>query len=204
MSSIVYQYDNNLYVNLTNRCTMACTYCIKYKWAGKFRGHDLRLEKEPTAEEVITAIGDPRNYAEIVFCGYGEPLLRLEVLTEVAVWVKQNGGTVRVNTAGHANLVYGRNIAPELHGLVDAISISLNASDARQYVELNRPQFGEQAFAAVIDFARECMKFIPDVTLTAVPLPGVDIDRCEEIARAVGAKFRLRPYLENDEASPAI
>jgi TatD DNase family protein len=199
MSSIVYQYDNNLYVNLTNRCTMACTYCIKYKWAGKFRGHDLRLEKEPTAQEVITAIGDPRNYAAIVFCGYGEPLLRLEVLAEVAAWVKRNNGTVRVNTAGHANLVYGRNIAPELHGLVDAISISLNASDARQYVQLNRPRYEESAFAAVIDFARECAVYIPDVTLTTVTLPGVDIQRCEEIARSVGVKFRARPYLDEYE-----
>jgi TatD DNase family protein len=199
MASIVYQYGNSLYVNLTNRCTMACTYCIKHKWAGKFRGNDLALQQEPTAQEVIAAIGDPTKYDEIVFCGYGEPLVRLDVLKEVAAGVQQRNGRVRINTAGHANLYHGRDIVPELKGLVDAISISLNGSNPQQYVALNRPQFGEQAFYAAIDFARECVSYIPDVTITTVSIEGIDIEKCEAIARRAGTKFRIRPYLDEYE-----
>jgi TatD DNase family protein len=199
MDSITYRYDHNLYINLTNRCTMACTFCIKNKWKGKFRGHDLRLEHEPSAQEVIAAIGDVTQYGEIVFCGYGEPLLRLDVLKEIAAWVKQHKGKVRINTAGHANLVYKRDITPELKGLVDAISISLNAPDADLYVQLTHPRYGAAAFDAVIAFARACAAVIPDVTLTAVELPGVDLEQCAAIARAAGVKFRARPYLDEYE-----
>lgn len=197
--SIVYEYKGNLYINLTNRCTNACTYCIKYKWNGNFMGNDLRLEKEPSAEEVIEAVGDPTRYHEIIFCGYGEPLIPLEVLKTVARRVKELGGTVRVNTAGHANLYHGRNILPELAGLVDVISISLNAVNAREYEAVNRPRFGEAAFQAVLDFAREAKQYIPDVTITAVALPGLDTARVEEIAREQGVKFRLRPYLDDED-----
>ncbi len=200
--SIVYEFKDSLYINLTNRCTNACTYCIKYKWDGSFMGNDLRLEKEPSSEEVIAAIGDPARYREIIFCGYGEPLIPLEVLKTVARSVKERGGKVRVNTAGHANLFHKRNILPDLAGLVDAISISLNAADAEAYVAINRPQFGEAAFREVIDFARESKKSIPDVTITAVALPGLDTARVERIAREQGVSFRLRPYLDDEDNQP--
>jgi TatD DNase family protein len=199
MPEIVYKYLDSLYINLTNRCTMACTYCIKHKWAGKFRGSNLRLDREPTAQEVIEKIGDPKQYHEIIFCGYGEPLLRLDELKETAAWVKAHGGRVRINTAGHANLVYKRNIAPELQGLVDAISISMNGSNAEQYVALNRPTYGKEAFTAAIDFARECKKYIPQVTLTAVTLPGIDVEKVRHIAEEAGVTFRARPYLDEYE-----
>lgn len=198
-NSIVYEYNGNLYINLTNRCLMACTYCIKYKWEGKFRGSDLRLEKEPAAHEVIAEIGDPKRYGEIIFCGYGEPLIRLDVLKEVAAWVKEKGGLVRINTSGNANLYHQRNIVPELKGLVDAISISLNASNSEQYQELNRPAYGDKAFEGTLDFAAECKKHLPDVTLTAVTLPGVDVEKCRTIAERIGVKFRERPYLDEYE-----
>ena len=200
--SIVYELKGSLYINLTNRCTNACTYCIKYKWDGNFMGNDLRLKQEPTADEVITAIGDPTRYHEVIFCGYGEPLIPLEVLKTVARAIKEGGGTVRINTAGHANLYHRRNILPELAGLVDALSISLNATNAQEYVALNRPQFGEAAFQEVIDFARESKKHIPDVTITAVALPGLDVARVEQIAREQGVKFRLRPYLDDEDNQP--
>lgn len=199
--TIVYKYDNNLYVNLTNRCTAACTFCIKHKWKGRFRGHDLKLKIEPSAKEVIKAIKNPKKYDSIVFCGYGEPLLRLEILKEVAAWIKKRGGIVRVNTSGHANLIHKRDITPELKGLVDAISISLNASDARQYLKLQKPKFGIQSFRAVIDFAKKAMKHIDDVTLTCIELPGVDPQKCAGIAKHIGAHFRLRPYLNEYENS---
>lgn len=197
--SIVYEYHGGLYINLTNKCLMSCTYCIKYKWKGKFRGHSLFLKKEPTAKAVIKAIGDPSKYNEIIFCGYGEPLMKLDVLKLIAAYVKEHGGKVRINTSGNANLYFKRDITPELKGLVDAISISLNASNAKQYIELNKPVFGEQAFQAVLDFAKACKKNIPDVTLTTVDMPGVDVKKCSQLAKKIHVKFRIRPYLDEYE-----
>jgi TatD DNase family protein len=194
--SITYTLNNNLYINLTNRCLMACTYCIKYKWKGKFYGQDLRLGAEPSAEDVIREIKNPKKYDEIIFCGYGEPLVRLEVLKKVATWVHAHGGRVRINTSGHANVFHKRNIVPELKGLVDAISISLNASSPRQYNLLNRPRQKVNAFKQTIAFIAECKKYIPDVTLTTVTLPGVDVEKIHAIADSLGVAFRVRPLLD--------
>ena len=197
--TIVYKYHQSLYVNLTNRCTNACPYCIKYKWKGKFRGNDLFLKVEPSAKDVIAAIGEPKDYDEIVFCGYGEPLLKLEEIKEIGRWVISKGGKTRINTSGQANLYYKRNIVPELEGIINAISISLNGADKKQYNELNRSQFGESAFDGIIEFTKEAKKYIPDVTITAVELPGLDVKKVQEIADKIGVQFRARPYLDEYE-----
>jgi len=199
MNTISYKVDDNLYLNITNRCMMACPYCIKYKWANKFHGNDLKLEKEPTAAEIIASIGDPKKYNEIVFCGYGDALVRADVTKEVAKWIKDNGGKVRINTAGLANRYHNKNVLKELAGAVDAISISLNGSDAKQHNEINRPQFGEESFNEIINFAKEAKKYIPSVTITTVELPGIDIEKVKKIALDAGVSFRAREYLDEYE-----
>ncbi|HKL25352.1 MAG TPA: TatD family nuclease-associated radical SAM protein [Desulfuromonadales bacterium] len=192
---IAYVIRNSLYLNITNRCTNQCTFCAKFS-DFTVKGHQLCLEKEPSAAEVIAAIGDPQAYAEVVFCGYGEPLVRLDLVKEVAAWLKQHGVTVRINTDGQANLVHGRNILPELAGLVDAVSVSLNAPNAAQYQEICQSAYGEAAYAAVQQFLKEAGQWIPSVTATAVSLPGVDIAACRQVARQLGVAFRERPYNE--------
>ncbi len=190
---ITYPIRNSLYLNITNRCTAACTFCVRYN-TDFVKGHNLRLGTEPAAEDLIREIGDPRRYAEIVFCGYGEPLLRLDVVKTVAAEVKRNGGRVRIDTNGHANLIYKRNILPELSGLVDAVSISLNAQNKEIYARISQPTFGPDTYEAVKDFIREAKKHIPDVTATVVSLPDVDVDACRTIAEELGARFRVREY----------
>lgn len=190
---ITYPIRNSLYLNITNRCTAACTFCIRYH-TDFVKGHNLRLREEPTAEALIKEIGDPRQYAEIVFCGYGEPLLRLEVVKAVAGEVKRLGGTVRIDTNGHANLIHKRNVLPELAGLVDVVSVSLNAQNAELYEKLTQPKFGVETYEAVKDFIREAKKYIPEVTATVVSAPGVDIEACQKIANELGARFRVREY----------
>lgn len=197
--TIVYEYHKNLYVNLTNRCTNSCPYCIKYKWKGKFRGNDLYLKVEPAANEIISAIKDPKKYGEIVFCGYGEPLIKLDVLKDVAKWAKDNGGKVRINTSGQANLYHKRNIVPELKGLVDAVSISLNGTDPESYDKINKSLYGNKAFDAILEFTGECKKYIPENVITAVELPGLDISGVKQIADNLGVIFRSRPYLDEYE-----
>jgi TatD DNase family protein len=190
---ITYPIRNSLYLNITNRCSAACTFCVRYH-TDFVKGHNLRLAEEPKAEILIKEIGDPTRYAEVVFCGYGEPMLRLDVVKAVAGEVKRRGGKVRIDTNGHANLINKRNVLPELAGLVDAVSVSLNAQNAELYNKISQPQFGIGTYDAVKEFIREAVKHIPDVTATVVALPEVDVEACRKIAEELGAKFRVREY----------
>ena len=192
---IAYVIRNSLYLNITNRCTNSCTFCAKFR-DFTVKGHQLCLEREPTVEEVMKAIGDPSHYDEVVFCGYGEPLLRLDLVKEIAGYLKQNDITVRINTDGQANLVYGRNILPELAGLVDAISVSLNAPDAATYQEICQSEYGEHGYTALKEFLKEAKQHIPSVTATAVALPGIDIESCRKVAQDLQVAFRERVYNE--------
>ncbi len=193
---IVYPIRNSLYLNLTNRCSNLCTFCAK-KASYVVKGHDLELSREPSAEELVQAVGDPQRYQEIVFCGFGEPLLRLETVKTVAAELKKKGARVRIDTDGQANLVYGRNILPELKGLVDAVSVSLNAESPEKYQRLCRSPFGEESFHGILDFIREAKKVIPEVVATIVAMPGVDVEACRRLAEEeLGVKFKRRAYDE--------
>ena len=194
-ATIAYQIRDSLYLNITNRCTNRCIFCAKFN-DFVVKGHELKLDHEPDVDEVLQAIGDPTAYREIVCCGYGEPLLRLDLIRSVAQRLKPRGCRIRINTDGQANLVHGRNILPELSGLVDAISVSLNAADAATYQNLCQSRFGEQSFAAVTDFLRLAKEHIPDVTATMVTYPGIDIEACEALAKKIGVGFRVREYNE--------
>lgn len=187
---VAYKIRSSLYLNVTNRCTNQCSFCIRFH-SDFVKGHRLRLSKEPSAEELISAIGDPNAHSEVVFCGYGEPLIRLDVVKDVARRVKELGGRVRVNTNGHGSLIHKRNILPELHGLVDALSVSLDAHDEETYERLCKPRF-EGAFRAVLEFIREAVKYIPEVEASVVENEGVDIVKCGEIARTLGVRLRVR------------
>ena len=189
--TISYLIGESLYLNITNRCSNGCAFCIRKTEKGV--GYDLWLKEEPTADEVLAAVDEPQKYKEIVFCGYGEPLSQLEVLKKVAAALKQRGvRSIRVNTNGQANLYHSRNIVPELAGLVDIITISLNAQNAAAYVALCQPQKGEEAYYSLLDFARKCVGVIPRVILSVVEWPGIDVEACRQIARDLGVEFRVR------------
>lgn len=194
---IAYKIRNSMYINLTNRCTNMCVFCpraICQDGELIVKGHNLRIDREPTSEEVLSAVGDPTNYDEIVFCGYGEPLIRLTTLIEVSKELKKKGARIRVDTNGHGNLIHRRNIVPELAKVADAISISLNESGAKKYFELCKPQFGESTYDHIKEFAVECRKHIPKVTVSVVGLPSVNTKECGEIAESLGAEYRVREH----------
>lgn len=194
-SRIAYRIRDSLYLNITNRCSNRCSFCAKFD-DFTVKGHNLLLDHEPSAAEVLAAIGDPSPYGEVVFCGFGEPLLRLDLIKEVARELKKVGTVIRINTDGQANLVHGRNILPELAGLVDAISVSLNAAEAEEYERLCRTPYGVDGFTAVCNFLREAPRHIPQVTATAVTVPGLDIERVRRLAASLGVEFREREYAE--------
>ena len=189
---ISYTIGDRLYLNITDRCTLECRFCPKTLGRPQVQGYDLTLTHRPTVEEVIASIGDPARYAEVVFCGYGEPTLRLTVLLEVARWVKAHGGRVRVNTDGLANLVHKDDTLPLLAECVDALSVSMNAQNAAVYEQHCQPAL-PGSYDGMLAFLRAAPRHIPDVTATAIRgLPGVDIDACEQLAHALGVKFRTR------------
>jgi TatD DNase family protein len=191
--TIVYQIRDALYVNLTNRCTSLCAFCTRIDdpvASGYYLG--LSTEDEPGAEEVTQAIGDPTRYREIVFCGYGEPTLKLSELKEVARYVKSRGGRTRLDTIGHGSLIHGRDIAPELGGLIDEISMSLNAPAREQYERIVRSDWPDRAFDAGLEFARSAVRNGIKVTLSVVRIPNVDVEACRNIAESLGAEFRVR------------
>jgi len=194
-SKIAYMIRNSLYLNITNRCSNSCSFCAKFD-EFTVKGHNLLLDADPSFEEVMTAISGREQIDEVVFCGFGEPLIRLDLVKRVAAELKRQGQMVRINTDGQANLVHGRNILPELAGLVDSISVSLNAPDASTYARLCNTPFGATGFHAVCDFIREAGRHIPHVVASAVTVPGVDIEACRRLAESLGAEFRVREYAE--------
>ncbi|MBU0573819.1 MAG: TatD family nuclease-associated radical SAM protein [Candidatus Margulisiibacteriota bacterium] len=199
MQNIAYKLNDKLYLNITNRCTNACSFCIRYL-APKFHGeYNLWLDHEPNEEEILAAIGDPTKHQEIVFCGYGEPLIRLDTVKAVSDKLKTASKKVkiRINTNGQANLFYGRNVLPELMGLVDAMDISLNAESASAYNKLCHSMFGIAAYQAVVEFVKEAKKHIPELEITVVDLPNeINIEQIKKTARELGVSLRIRSYYE--------
>ena len=193
-AKIAYPIRDSLYLNITNKCTNSCNFCIRFK-TDFVKGHNLNLDHEPSVREIMDGIeAHTLPYREIVFCGYGEPMLRLDVVKEVAANVKSQGIRVRVNTNGLARLIWKRDVLPELRGLVDEFSVSLNAESAELYNEICGPEFGPGSFETVLDFIRDAATMFDGVTVTAVAIPEVDIKAIEKLANSLGASFRARHY----------
>ena len=192
--TITYVINNKLYINLTNKCNLHCAFCQRERERNfMVKGYWVWVSRDPSVEEVIREIGDPKKYEEIVFCGYGEPTLRFSALKEIAKWVKERGGRVRVDTNGLMFTFLPREKLKELKGLVDVWSVSLNAPDKETYDRVCRPA-QVNAFEMVIDFIKEALKEGFEVVATAVDYDGVDMEKTEELAKSLGAKFRGRVY----------
>ena len=190
--TLTYIIDNKLYINLTDRCTLACEFCPKIQGSMDVHEYNLLLSHRHPAEEYIEKIGDPAQYDEIVFCGFGEPTLRVKELVKIADYCQQAGVKVRVNTDGLGNLANKRNILPELAQSVDALSVSMNAQNEAVYDRHCVPAL-KGSFDSMLEFLRLAPEYIPDTTATAIDgLEGVDIDACEAKAKELGVKFRRR------------
>ena len=196
---ILYKVHNNLYINLTNRCPYSCAFCLRQKMDKVGESDTLWLLREPTAEEVIEELKkwDVDSFDEIVFCGFGEPTEAFDVLKKVAEFIKSKyNKSIRLNTNGVGNLINKRNIAPELKGLIDTVSISLNNPDPEEYAKLVRSKYGEKSFQEMINFAKECKKYVPNVVMSTVDttISHEEEKKCKEICDEVGAVYRIRPW----------
>lgn len=198
---ILYKVHNNLYVNLTNKCPYSCTFCLRQTMDRIGESDRLWLEREPSLQEVCDEFNkfNMDEYNEVVFCGFGEPTERFDDLIKVAAFVKEKyGKKIRINTNGVGSLINGRDIAPEMKGLIDTVSISLNNPHKDEYLSLVRSKFGEQSFDAMLDFAKECTKYIPNVVLTTVDttISHEEEEECRRICESIGATYRIRPWEE--------
>lgn len=197
--TISYEVGSGLYLNITNKCPCACTFCLRQNGDGAYGSDPLWLEHTPTLDEITENLSKRKldSYTQIVFCGYGEPTCELELLKQTAQWLREHTDTpIRLNTNGLSDLINGRETAAELKGLIDAVSISLNAPTAKEYTEVTRPSFGEKSFDAMLRFAAEAKKYIPEVMLTVVDLIGEEkIARSKAIADSIGVKLRIREYI---------
>lgn len=202
MKNYVYEYGDSLYINLTNKCPNNCEFCLR-NFKNGVGEDDLRLSTEPNFEDVKEALNlfPLKKYDEIVFCGFGEPMCALSVMSQVGPYLKRLGLKTRVNTNGLGGLWNKRDDVPQLISkYIDAVSISLNASNRELYQEICRSKYGEEAFDAIIDFTKGCVENGIDTTLTVVDFIGEDeIAECRKLAEELGAKFRVRPTIYNEE-----
>ena len=199
--TILYEVHSGLYVNLTNRCSCACTFCVRQTDDSVGKSDTLWLEHEPSFEEVMEAFKafDMSKYEELVFCGFGEPTEAFDMLKRVAAEAKRRWSIpIRVNTNGQGSLINGRDIAPEFEGLVDTVSISLNTPNAEEYAAIVRSQFGEKAFPAMLEFAREVKKYVPHVVMSTVgtTITHEEEQQCQAICDELGVTYRIRPWID--------
>lgn len=192
----VYSHAGALYINLTNQCTNNCVFCLRTKMDG-IDGNNLWLEKEPSAADIIEQLGDMKGVEEIVFCGFGEPLIKLSEVLEVAKYVKQRGKKTRVNTNGHASVFHKKDVPKLLKGLIDVVSISLNATNAKHYQKLCHSVYGEEAFNYMIEFAKGCVAQGIRTKLSVVDVIGKEeIEEAEKLAKEIGAELKIRHYIQ--------
>lgn len=203
--TITYEVDTGLYVNITNRCTNRCDFCIRNNGDGAYGSDSLWLLREPTVEEIIDSIlsRDLSKYSEIVFCGYGEPTVRLHDMRSVALAVRERVPSVkiRVNTNGHSDLIHGTDTAPLFKDAFDVVSISLNTPSPEKYDAMCHPVYKEKAFFALITFAENVKKYVQKTLFSVVrqTLTHEELEECRRIADSAGVTLKIRDYISKDE-----
>lgn len=199
MMTITYPVKNGIYVNMTNRCPCACTFCLRHNGEGVYGSDSLWLDREPSLEEVCESMDSWNldDYSEVVFCGYGEPTERLDDLLKVAAHIKTKSNIkIRINTNGLSDLINKERTAPKLKGLIDTVSVSLNTASKEDYFKTVRPKFGMDSYDAMLTFAKDCVDYVPNVVMTVVDVVTSPQEQaeCRRICDSIGATLRVRPF----------
>ena len=197
MMTVTYPVKNGIYINMTNRCPCACSFCLRKNADGVYGSDSLWLDREPTVAEVCESLDtwDLTKYSEVVFCGYGEPTERLKDLLELAAFIKASWGKpVRINTNGLADLIWGEETAPWLKGKIDMVSISLNEADRDKYYDLCMPRFGRESYDAILKYIQDVKQYVPQVTVSVVSsaISRESLDKCRAKAAELGVEFKMR------------
>lgn len=197
MDTFVYALDGNLYLNLTNKCTNACDFCVRQH--DTYKSYPLWLSHEPTYEEILPLLTDLEQYREVVFCGYGEPLFRYDLILRLGAELKARGCVTRINTNGQGNLINGFDTVPGLAKVIDKVNVSLNCADAGHYDEVCHSEYGEAAFAAMLDFAHRCQDAGIDTVFSIVDtIPADQIAACRALCAREGIPLYVRAYIDEE------
>ncbi|MBQ8690004.1 MAG: radical SAM protein [Clostridia bacterium] len=202
--TIVYEVDEGLYLNITNRCTNRCEFCIRNNGDGAYGSDSLWLEHEPTREEIVDAVfsRDLEKYSEVVFCGYGEPTVRLDDMRYVALKIKEKHPalTIRVNTNGHSDLIHGKNTAPSFADAFDVVSVSLNTPNSQKYEQICHSVYKEKAFSALLTFTENVKNYVQKTLLSVVrqSLTEDELSECYAIAEKIGVSLKVRDYISSE------
>ena len=200
--TFVYVLDGNLYINLTNKCSNACDFCVRNE-RSSYYGHYLWLKNEVTVEKVIEqtrALGDLKKYKEAVFCGFGEPTYRMAEMVALCDYFHEKGLKTRLNTNGQGNLINKRDIVPELKDKLDLVNVSLNASCAEKYQPICRSQYGESGFTAMIEFAKLCVRAGVPCRFSIVDCIGEEeVEACKRLSESVRVPLYIRSYITDSE-----
>lgn len=202
--TVFYKFEGKMYINITNGCPCRCVFCLRDNGDSIKDNDSLWLEHEPSYEEIIAAYEafDKSGITDAVFCGYGEPTVRADMMVRVAKYIKDNSDMrIRLNSNGLVKLIHPDFDIASLKGLIDSVSISLNAPDACRYNEVTRPSFGEKSFDVMLDFAREMKNVCGNVAFTVVDIISEDeISRCQSLADSMGIPLRVRHYITDNES----
>lgn len=194
----VYELDGNIYINLTNKCSNGCEFCVRNERASYFGNYLWIRHGDPTAQQVIAALSvrDLSQYKELVFCGFGEPTYKMAEMIAVAEYAHEKGLKTRLNTNGHGNLINKRDIVPELKGKIDLVNVSLNAPDAESYQKICHSMFRLDAFPALVDFTKDCVKNGVNCRFSVVDCIGEEaVQSCKRLADSLGAPLYIRKYI---------
>lgn len=200
--TIFYEVHGGMYINLTNRCPCSCTFCLRQTRDHMEDSGPLWLEHEPDEKEIDQALDqvDWSHYSEAVFCGFGEPTERLDMLLQTAkkIRAKKADIKIRINTNGLGDLIHGTSIAPRLEGIIDRVSVSLNTPNPERYLELTRSRFGKGSFDAMLQFTADCTRYVPEVMMTTVEttLTEEEERECAAICARLGVHYRIRPWVD--------
>ena len=197
--TFAYALDGNLYLNLTNKCSNGCDFCVRNERESYF-GHELWIRHgDPSAEKVIAAIekaGELSSFKEVVFCGFGEPTYRMEEMVAVCDYLHEKGAKTRLNTNGQGNLINKRDIVPELKGKIDLVNISLNAPDKESYQIICRSMFKESGFEAMIEFAKSVKRAGIACRFSVVDCIGEEqVEACKKLCAGLGIPLYIRKYI---------
>lgn len=203
--TIFYKFEGKMYINITNGCPCRCLFCLRNN-ADSIKDNDsLWLEHEPSFDEITAAFEafDKTGISDAVFCGYGEPTVRADMVVRVAEYIKANSDMkIRLNTNGLVKLIHPDFDTERFRGLIDSVSISLNAPDAKRYNEVTRPSFGEKSYGVMLDFAKEMKEICPEVKFTVVDtfITAEEIEHCKKTAEELGIPLRVRAYISDNES----
>ena len=202
--TIFYEFDGKLYANITNKCPCACVFCIRRNGDGVGSSDSLWLDHEPDFEEIAEAFDrfDKTGLSELVFCGYGEPMMRAEILLKTAEYVKEKTDMkIRINTNGLISLMNPNFDIAALTYRIDKVSISLNASDPDKYFRLTNSEYGLPSYNSMLNFALRVKEYVPEVSFTVVncDLGEEEIERCTERAKDCGIPLRIRHYVRDNK-----